>query len=238
MKHIICPAVEGCGYKALRADHISEPGIITSQVIQHIVDDPLVVADLTGKNPNVFYELALRHALRKPLVQLIKKGENIPFDVAGTRTIHVDHTDLDSVDEARAEITAQVKHLEGNSSDIETPISISLDLQVLRQSENPEERYLADMLPILSEMRSAISGLEKRIEDPENLIPPQYLRHVLRKYIGKRSVPPHLAYEIREASERLSALDIGSSETIERHEIKEVVAQLRRYSSMLIHEFE
>src|SRR5262245_29205679 len=62
-KYLIGPAAQECGYTALRADQIAEPGIITTQVIQHIVDDPLVVADLTGRNPNVFYELAIRHAL-------------------------------------------------------------------------------------------------------------------------------------------------------------------------------
>lgn len=94
LKHIIKPAVSSCGYKAIRADEIDKPGIITSQVIQRVVNDPLVIADLTERNPNVFYELAIRHAIRKPLVQLIQKGERIPFDVAGTRTIQVDHTDL------------------------------------------------------------------------------------------------------------------------------------------------
>ncbi len=97
LKHVIAPAASACGYKAIRADQISEPGMITSQVIQHIVEDPLVIADQTDRNPNVFYELAIRHAIRKPLVQLIKKGEQIPFDVAGTRTIHVDHRDLDVI---------------------------------------------------------------------------------------------------------------------------------------------
>jgi|ERR1700722_12100722 hypothetical protein len=70
LKYVIVPAVEACQYQAIRADQISEPGMITSQVIQHIVDDPPVVADLSGRNPNVFYELAIRHILRKPLVQL------------------------------------------------------------------------------------------------------------------------------------------------------------------------
>ena len=56
LKHVISPAAIECGYSTTRADQISEPGMITSQVIQHVVDDPLVVADLTERNPNVFYE--------------------------------------------------------------------------------------------------------------------------------------------------------------------------------------
>ena len=87
LKHIITEPIEKLGYTVIRADKISEPGIITTQVIEYIVDAELVIADLTEKNPNVFYELAIRHAIRKPLVQMIKKGETIPFDVAATRII-------------------------------------------------------------------------------------------------------------------------------------------------------
>src|SRR5690349_6440190 len=163
LKHVIRPAVHACGYKAIRADEIDKPGLITSQVIQHVVTDPLVVADLTERNPNVFYELAIRHALRKPLVQLIKKGEAIPFDVAGTRTIYVDHRDLDSVESAKNEIIEQVKALEKDSSDIETPISVSLDLQLLRQSEKPEERSLADLVATVADLRASLSKVEAKI---------------------------------------------------------------------------
>ena len=158
LKHVIEPSVSECGYKALRADKIDKPGIITSQVIQHIVEVPLVIADLTGQNPNVFYELAIRHAIRKPFIQIIKKGERIPFDVAGTRTINVDHHDLDSVGEAKKEIVNQIKSLEQDANSIETPISLSLDLQILRQSGDPEHRSLADIMSVLTELPSRIEG--------------------------------------------------------------------------------
>ena len=163
LKFIIRPAVEACGYRAIRADEIDKPGIITSQVIQRVVNDPLVVADLTDRNPNVFYELAIRHAIRKPLVQIIQKGERIPFDVAGTRTIQVDHKDLESVDAAKTEIAKQVRSLEQDSSELETPISISLELQLLRQSDDPEERSLAEVVGMLSEVRSGIAKMESRL---------------------------------------------------------------------------
>lgn len=172
LKHVVRPAATHCGYRAVRADEIDKPGMITSQVIQHVVNDDLVVADLTERNPNVFYELALRHALRKPLVQIIRKGEAIPFDVAGTRTIYVDHKDLDSVEAAKNEIIEQIKALEKDSSDIDTPISVSLDLQLLRQSEKPEERSLADLVAAVVDVRASLSKLEMRVEtkDQEGLL--------------------------------------------------------------------
>lgn len=172
LKHVVRPAATSCGYKAVRADEIDKPGMITSQVIQHVVNDALVVADLTERNPNVFYELAIRHALRKPLVQIIRKGEAIPFDVAGTRTIYVDHKDLDSVEAAKNEIIEQIKALEKDSSDIETPISVSLDLQLLRQSEKPEERSLADLVAAVVDLRASLSNVELRVgtKDKEGLL--------------------------------------------------------------------
>lgn len=181
LKHVIGPAVCSLGYRAIRADQISEPGIITSQVIQHIVDDPLVIADLTERNPNVFYELAIRHAIRKPLVQLIRSGEQIPFDIAGTRTIHIDHHDLDSVEDAKREIQAQVTALEQDSSRLETPISVALDMQVLRASGNPEARSLGDVLAAVTEIRTTLAGVEERLKRQD---PTQTL--LLRELFGRR----------------------------------------------------
>ena len=172
LRHIVRPAVESCGYEAVRADEIDRPGMITSQVIQHVVEDALVVADLTERNPNVFYELAIRHALRKPLVQIIRKGDAIPFDVADTRTIYVDHTDLDGAESARGDIVKQIEALQGESLDIETPISVALDLQLLRRSEKPEERSLADLVEVVGDLRTSLSNVEARIgtEDQQGLL--------------------------------------------------------------------
>lgn len=164
LKHVIIPAVASLGYEAVRADQIEKPGIITSQVIQHIITDSLVIADLTEYNPNVFYELAIRHALRKPFIHLIQEGERIPFDVANTRTIHVNHRDLDSVDSAKNEIINQTKSLEEDASNIETPFSVSLDLQALRQSEKPEERSLADLVAVVSDINTGLGKLEVKID--------------------------------------------------------------------------
>ncbi len=165
LKHVIEPSTSECGYESIRADKIEKPGVITSQVIQHIIEDSLVIADLTGHNANVFYELAIRHALRKPFIQMIQKGEKIPFDVSGTRTIYIDHHNLDSVGEAKSGIVGQIKTLEQDASQIETPISISLDLQSLRKSDDPEQRSLADLMAVVTELPTRIEErFSERIE--------------------------------------------------------------------------
>jgi Site-specific recombinase XerD len=160
LKHIIALAAEKCGYETIRADSISEPGMITSQVIQHILDDALVIADITGRNPNVFYELAIRHAIRKPIVQIIQTGEHIPFDVAQSRTIPVDHHDLDSVACCRKELIKQIRSVEKAPGNVDTPISAAINMQSLRQSENPLEKSSADIIAMLQDIRVKIEKLD------------------------------------------------------------------------------
>lgn len=159
LKYIIEAAAQECGYETLRADKISEPGIITSQIIQHLLEDPLVVADLTGHNPNVFYELAVRHVIRKPVVQLIAKGEQIPFDVAATRTIQVDHHDLESAAKCRQALIGQIKSVEKDAAEVDTPISAAIDLQELRRSGNPMEKSVAELISSLQSLHGKVDVL-------------------------------------------------------------------------------
>lgn len=64
LTYIISPVVTAVGYTPIRADQISEPGLITNQVIRYLINSQLVIADLTRHNPNVFCELAIRHFLK------------------------------------------------------------------------------------------------------------------------------------------------------------------------------
>lgn len=177
-EYVITPAVEAYGFNPIRADRIAEPGIITSQIIEHVVESPLVIADLTGSNANVFYELAVRHAIQKPLIQLIQEGDSIPFDVAGTRTIQIELSDIESVESAKEEIGVQINHIQENEQDIDTPISVALDLKRLRESGDPEERSLADIMESLSEIRTGLISVQKMLNSPQEILPPGYVREL------------------------------------------------------------
>jgi hypothetical protein len=160
LKHIITPVCEARGYKAIRADHIDRSGMITNQIIQHIMDDPLVIADLTGRNANVFYELSLRHAIRKPCIHMIEDDEEAPFDVTGLRMVRINMRDpdkvLDSVEEAKERIIGQIESIQAAPSSVESPISIAVDLQALGRSGDPEQRVLGQILEGLSNLQQSV----------------------------------------------------------------------------------
>ena len=169
LEHIIRPAVESCGYKAVRADEILKPGMITNQIIRHVVEDPLVIADLTGQNANVFYELAIRHFVRKPLVQIIDKVEDIPFDVGSMRTIVINHQDLDSAKEVKIEIKKQIQSLEEDSSSLENPISIASEGRFVDEIKKRDQDYLEEMKKIREQYNEILRRMdaEKVADDPE-----------------------------------------------------------------------
>lgn len=90
LEGIVRPAAARVGMTVLRADQIHVPGSVMGQIIQQVLDAPLVVADLTDGNPNVFYELALRHTTRKPIIQLLPVGQRLPFDLGDSRVVLFD----------------------------------------------------------------------------------------------------------------------------------------------------
>ncbi len=203
LKYIIAPAVQQCGFSAVRADQIADPGIITSQVVKHIIEDPLVVADLTGRSPNVFYELAIRHAVRKPLVHIIAKGEPVPFDIASIRTIQVDHQDLDSVSEAKDQIARQIRVTETDDVPLDNPISVAVDVQQLLQSRKSEQRVLAELVSAVSEVRSSMLSIEERIRSPASLLPQPYLKQLLRSSTSAEAKAARTAAELRQVCQDL-----------------------------------
>lgn len=84
------PAIEQAGLAAHRADDLYTPSTITSDIWKYTQEAVVILADLTGKNPNVFYELGLAHALAKPAVMITQSMDDVPFDLRSLRIILYD----------------------------------------------------------------------------------------------------------------------------------------------------
>lgn len=144
IKHLIRPAAEPHGMKVMRADEEDRAGIITTHIIQRLVSSELVIADLTGRNPNVFYELAVRHVTRKPLIQIIRAEEEIPFDVQAMRTVKFELNDPDALEVAREALGRQIEAVL-QEDELETPISQAVGQQLALESGDPGQVELAEL---------------------------------------------------------------------------------------------
>ena len=83
-------SLEDAQFQVTRADDIGNQRSIVNDIVVQIAQSDLVIADLTGCNPNVFYELGLAHALRRPVILLTQDIEDIPFDLQLYKTLEYD----------------------------------------------------------------------------------------------------------------------------------------------------
>ena len=159
-KYIIAPVCEQCGFEAIRVDQINQADSITQTIIDMLLQSELVIADMTGHNPNAFYEMGYRACTKKPMIHIKEKGEKIPFDIAGIRAFDYDLTDLDSVAEVKERLEQTIKAFNiCESEEIEIPIT---------ETTKPEEvNGTSQMLPILYEIQDQITQLKEEIHNKD-----------------------------------------------------------------------
>jgi tetratricopeptide (TPR) repeat protein len=92
------PAIESVNLRAFRGDEEAlGTNMIMKDITQSIYDAQIIVADLTGRNPNVMYELGLAHAAKKPVIMLVQSDDDIPFDIKHIRYLPYNDKDLNKL---------------------------------------------------------------------------------------------------------------------------------------------
>ena len=162
LRHIIRPVLKHPErYKVVSADEIAEPGLITNQIVERLRDDELVIADLTDANPNVFYALAIRNCVKKPVIHLLLTGQKPPFDLGNSRTIFYDLT-LEGGERCKEELEKHITAVESDSSNVSSPVSNVIDL-VARSGENPWNGIEELLLLIQDDVKTLGFDLRSRI---------------------------------------------------------------------------
>lgn len=146
-KYVIKPVCEACEFEPIRVDKLNDANSITQTIIEQLENADLVIADMTGHNPNVFYEMGYRARTKRPMIHLRKKGETLPFDVNTIRTLEYDLTDLDSVEEVKERLKKTIETFAYSESD-EAP-----ETQEVSESTN------ASIVPILYELLDMVKEL-------------------------------------------------------------------------------
>ena len=88
---IFQPVLEELKYQITRSDKIPSPGLITKIMIRHLIESDIVIADISGYNPNVMYELGIRHTKEKPVILVTSDiDKEFPFDIRDIRILEID----------------------------------------------------------------------------------------------------------------------------------------------------
>ena len=156
--------------QVVRIDDIARSAVITNEIVRLLQNADLCVIVLTGENANVFYEAGRRHVTGKPFIQLIRRGEKIPFDVAGIRAIlYDDPSTLESATKLTSAIRKFVDELERTGyTPIGTGESFPLSQQRLTES-NPSypkciqvRQHFRCLNQRLTTLESMPSGIRER----------------------------------------------------------------------------
>lgn len=152
-KYIITPVCEACDFNPIRIDQQNDTNSITQAIIDSLESSELVIADISGHNPNVFYEMGYRARTKKPMIHLRKKGELLPFDITTIRTLEYDLTDLDSVEEIKERLKKTIESF-NYSEDSNMP-----------QQEDASENAISSVIPLLYQILDSVGDLKNEVKN-------------------------------------------------------------------------
>lgn len=108
---VYVPAIEAAGLVACRADDLYRPSTIIHDIWAYTQSAKLILADLSGKNANVFYELGLAHALAKPAVLITESMDDVPFDLRALRILDYNKNEPRWGEVLQEKITSAIKEV-------------------------------------------------------------------------------------------------------------------------------
>jgi O-acetyl-ADP-ribose deacetylase (regulator of RNase III) len=161
-------AVTELGIECIRCDEIAETGWIHLKMFKHIFEADVAVVDITSLNPNVFYELGIRHALNKHVTVLIRKvGTYTPFNIQGFQMLEYNPDSTESIVSCKARIGEFI--LNGLASHtVDSPVHEVLDtlkVEIKPKKLSKKETYLYQLVNVPGKQIGMITGDIQNIKD-------------------------------------------------------------------------
>lgn len=171
LEHVIEPVCRDKGLAVARSDRDPTPGQITSQILRSVINADVVIADVTGRNPNVYFELGVAQSFAKRIVMIVKDVGQLPFDVKNERVIVIGDGDVLGVSEAKEASRDLAKALDVVLSDGYEPSNLVVEVASARS---------LDALAPDNPMASQMSAMREMLEEQNNM-----LRLSLRRTTGR-----------------------------------------------------
>lgn len=172
---VIRPVLKKHDISLIPPHEIDDPGNITKQIIAQILTADLVIADLTGLNANVMYELAIRHARRLPVIVICQHGTKLPFDIAAERTFFY-YNDMAGTVQLTEQLDKTIPIAlrdEKPDNPIYNGLETSIIQKITEESDDPVRSYIVEKLSMVDELSSLVKGFMS--ERRNNQLPP--IRH-------------------------------------------------------------
>ncbi|MNE26338.1 hypothetical protein D3C80_1197000 [compost metagenome] len=144
--HVVEPASAENSLIASRADLMVGAAMIGTNIFRALSQHEVCVADLTGLNPNVLYEMGVRHCLRLPIIHIAQVGTKLPFDTAPHQTHFYDLADYGSMNRLQSTISAEMEHVLGAGYEVTNPFTQALGALEIRASGDPRDQVMSTIL--------------------------------------------------------------------------------------------
>jgi O-acetyl-ADP-ribose deacetylase (regulator of RNase III) len=163
---LIRPAVNGIfGLQCERCDDIELPGWIHERMLRHIFEDRVAIVDTSTLNANVFYELGVRHALRKSVTVLIhKQGTSWPFNIAGLSSIEYSTTPT-GIAVARKKIQTAISNALNEPDNIDSLVYYTLPNLMVQKAPNRLTKMEIFLFPLKNDSSKQIAFVTGDRED-------------------------------------------------------------------------
>ncbi len=201
--------IEDVRFQVSRADDIANLRSILNDIVIQIARSDLVVADLTGSNPNVFYELGLAHALRRSVILLTQNIDDVPFDLRPYRTLEYS-THFAKIDDAKAALRAYAQKFAEGEVRFGNPVMdyLHVDRDVESMQEGGEANSYKDDRGFFDHIMAIVQGYSKLGAISDNIA------ESIEQDVSEPMVTANLAFE--RLSSRGSAVDPSAAQTIAR----------------------
>ncbi len=157
IRYMIKPVLRELGYEMILADERYIVGMMSAKTIKEIINSDLMIVDISDNNPNVFYQIAIRNSLNKPLIILKQPSQGPLYDIDESRILSVDGSSPrlwhETISKLKMEILKSEKNKKSSSYSILADFGFSHKLIHENTSEMEFLEIVEDLKKEVKELR-------------------------------------------------------------------------------------
>jgi len=210
-------------WSCLRSDEIRVPGSITKEIVTSLHTADLVIADLTGHNPNVFYELGVVHSAGRPTIMITQQLRELPFDI-NTYRVHEYTPSDDGLSKLHDFLYSTILDVWDHRKSLTNPV---LDFAPVRHAHIILS--LEDVIQLEKQVTNEVWVIEPSF-DTDLKILGELVRHTLERKIKYRYLVPRTRGVLKQWERLVNELKTGQEDnyrlevrTVEPHFIESEV---------------